>query len=242
MKKQRRETSHSNTRTLILDATEQIMLEEGYAGVSSRKVAAKAGLKSKLLHYYFRTMDDLFIAAFQRREDWYDLRFSTAAASNRPLHDLWSLGMDAASGKLILEFNAVASHRPAVREIIARSARRDRVIVSGSLSAVFQKYGIHAQECSPKVVAILMAGLARAIATERALGTDDGHAEALDFVDRLLLRFEPTQEGYKKLKSDKAASVYPRVRHLPKRESRPVSPWRGAMDTHARLDEYSVGP
>ena len=36
--------SNPGTRTRILDATEEIMLEEGYAGVSSRKVAAKAGL------------------------------------------------------------------------------------------------------------------------------------------------------------------------------------------------------
>jgi AcrR family transcriptional regulator len=70
-------TSNQDTRTRILDATERIMLEEGYAGVSSRKVAARAGLKSKLLHYYFATMDDLFIAAFQRREDWHIARFAS---------------------------------------------------------------------------------------------------------------------------------------------------------------------
>ena len=45
------------------------MLEEGYAAVTSRRVAAQAGLKPQLVHYYFRTMDDLFLAAYRRRAD-----------------------------------------------------------------------------------------------------------------------------------------------------------------------------
>ena len=183
--------SGTDTRTRILDATEQLMLEEGYAGVSSRKVAARAGLKSKLLHYYFHTMDDLFIAAFQRREDWHVARFASAAASSRPLHDLWALGVDATSSRLNLEFNALACHRPAFREVIARSAGRDRITVAAALEAVFARYTINASKFPPKVVAMAMAGMARALATERALGTEDGHPEALEFVSRLLGSLEP---------------------------------------------------
>lgn len=180
-----------DTRTLILDATEKIMVEEGYAGVSSRKVAAKAGLKSNVLHYYFPTMDALFIAAFHRLEDGYDQRFARAAASDQPLHNLWELARESVSAKLILEFTALASHRPAVREIIGRSARRDRSIMTAALDSVFTRYGIDRDELPPKVVAILLAGLTRALSTERVLGADDGHVEALAFVDRLLGRLEP---------------------------------------------------
>ena len=182
------------------------MLEEGYAGVSSRKVAATAGLKSKLLHYYFRTMDDLFIAAFQRREDWHVEHFASAAASATPLHDLWGLGVDAASSKLYLEFNALACHRPAVREVIARSAGRDRITVAAALHSVFLRYGIDPEKFPPKVVAMAMAGMARALATERALGTEDGHAEALDFVARLLGNLE-SSGGQEKCPQDPADKV-----------------------------------
>src|SRR5205823_13649069 len=53
------------TRAKLLDADEKLLLEEGYAAVTSRRVAAKAGLKPQLVHYYFRTMDDLFIEVFR---------------------------------------------------------------------------------------------------------------------------------------------------------------------------------
>ena len=49
----------SATRALLIDATIQIMLEEGYAAATSRRVAAKAGVKPALVHYYFPTMDEL---------------------------------------------------------------------------------------------------------------------------------------------------------------------------------------
>lgn len=185
------EIEELDTRTRILNATEQIMLEEGYAGVSYRKVMQAAGLKSNLLHHYFKTMDDLFIAAFKRREDWHVARLAGAASSGNPLHDLWELGVDGASSKLVLEYNALACHRPVVREVIARSNARDRISTIAALEAIFERYGIDEQVYPPKVVATVMAGLARALATDRALGTEDGHAETLAFVKRMMAAFEP---------------------------------------------------
>src|SRR5215472_5299555 len=56
----------AKNRAVLLDAAEQLMLQEGYAAVTSRRVAAKAGLKPQLVHYCFRTMDDLFLAMLAR--------------------------------------------------------------------------------------------------------------------------------------------------------------------------------
>ena len=56
----------AKNRTVLLDAAEQLMRDEGYAAVTSRRVAEKAGLKPQLVHYYFRTMDDLFLELYRR--------------------------------------------------------------------------------------------------------------------------------------------------------------------------------
>lgn len=187
----RKDAFDSAPRTAILDATEQIMVEEGYAGVTSRKVSAKAGFKSNLLHYYFNTMDELFIAAFQRREDMHFSRFASALASSTPLHELWRLGLDAANNRLNLEFNALACHRPAVRDVIARSAKRDRSTMTAALHTVFERYGIDTALYPPDIVAVTVAGISRAVSIERALGTEDGHDRTIAFVAELLRKFEP---------------------------------------------------
>jgi AcrR family transcriptional regulator len=186
----------ADTRSRILDATEQIMLEKGYAGVSSRKVAARAGLKSNLMHYHFASMDDLFIAAFQRREEQHMMRLARAAASDRPLHDLWNLAVDAASSRLYLEFNALACHRPAVREYIAQSNSRDRNAMTAALETAFRQARVDSDQFPPSVAATMMAGMARVFATDRALGTEAGYPETLRYVERLLSSFEPLRREH----------------------------------------------
>ena len=57
---------NSTTSEALLDAAEAIMLDEGYAAVTSRRVAEQAGTDAALVYYYFGTMEDLFVALFRR--------------------------------------------------------------------------------------------------------------------------------------------------------------------------------
>ena len=60
-------------RERLMEATAQIMRDEGYAAATSRRVAARAGVRSALVYYYFPTMDDLFVAVLggpARRRRW----------------------------------------------------------------------------------------------------------------------------------------------------------------------------
>jgi AcrR family transcriptional regulator len=181
----------TSTREAILDAAEQIMLEEGYAAISSRKVAGRAGTTSQLLHYYFRTMDDLFIAVFQRMEDKYDEQFARAIASDDAIRELWKLSMNAASTSLIHEFKALATHRKAIRALIARSGSRDRRLHAAAFARIVEQRDISSEDLPPPMVlALLMASVARTLVTETALGIPDGHAEMLDFIERHLSRME----------------------------------------------------
>ncbi len=119
-------TETSETRAALLDAAEQLMLAEGYAAVTSRRVAAQAGLKPQLVHYYFRTMDDLFLAVFRRRAEQGLERQADALASEQPLWSLWDLSRDPRGTALTMEFTALANHRKAIRAEIAASAERYR--------------------------------------------------------------------------------------------------------------------
>ena len=57
-------------RALILDATEQLVVSEGYASVTTWRVAGMIGLTAALVHYYFATTDDLLVATSGGR--WND--------------------------------------------------------------------------------------------------------------------------------------------------------------------------
>src|SRR3954452_25596334 len=92
------------SRKLILDATERLMVEKGYAAVSTRRVATEAGVKPPLVHYYYRTTDDLLIALYNRSADETLRHLTRALASDNPLEELWKLNMDAPRTVLVVEF------------------------------------------------------------------------------------------------------------------------------------------
>src|SRR4051812_8733078 len=107
----RRTADAELSRKLILDATEQLMVDQGYASVSTRRVATEAGLKPSLVHYYYKTTDDLVIALYHREAEQTLRRLTQALASEKPLEALWKLNMDRTRTVLAGEFLALANHR-----------------------------------------------------------------------------------------------------------------------------------
>jgi AcrR family transcriptional regulator len=181
----------SKTRMLLLDATEQLMLEEGYAAVTSRRVAAAAGVKPALVHYYFRTMDDLFLATFRRRAEQGFERQEQALASTQPLWALWDSSRDTRGTALTMEFAALANHRRAIRAEIATVAEQLRARQTEALSLVLERHGIDDEALAPAVVAVLIASISRFLVLEHeTLGMSTGHAETVALVEQLLRELE----------------------------------------------------
>jgi AcrR family transcriptional regulator len=188
-------TEQSKTRALLLDAAERLMLEEGYAAVTSRRVAAEAGVTPALVHYYFRTMDDLFLAVYRRRAQQGFERQEQALASRQPLWALWEFSRDPRGTALSMEFVALANHRPVIRAEIAATAQlvRDREL--RAFADVLSGYGIDAERLPPVVVAMFMSSVSRFLVIEaETLGLHTGHAETVAFVEELLRRFEGARE------------------------------------------------
>jgi AcrR family transcriptional regulator len=180
----------AKNRGVLLDAAEQLMLEEGYAAVTSRRVAEKAALKPQLVHYYFRTMDDLFLAAFRRRaEDGLQAQARVLQA-RQPLWALWRFSTDPAATAITSEFIALANHRKALKAEIAYYAERFREEQRKALSTVLDRYGIDRAEVPALVWSVLMTSISRVLVIEQALGMSAGHAEIVAFVERYLHRLE----------------------------------------------------
>jgi AcrR family transcriptional regulator len=53
------------TQSKIFDAATEVFEEKGYTGARMQEIADRAGINKALLHYYFRTKDQLFSAVFQ---------------------------------------------------------------------------------------------------------------------------------------------------------------------------------
>jgi AcrR family transcriptional regulator len=178
----------SKTRFLLLDAAEMLLLEEGYAAVTSRRVAARAGLKPQLVHYYFRTMDDLYLEMFRRRAEENLVRAERAIAADGSLRVLWQLNSHPSASRFTIEFAALANHRKAIRTEIANYAERFRTAQLEAVESALNSLGISEDDLPPVVAVLMMTGLAQVLGIEEALGVKSGHDITHSFIERTIAR------------------------------------------------------
>jgi TetR/AcrR family transcriptional regulator len=191
MKLRRNTSEESNsTRDAILDATETVMIEQGYAAVTSRRVAERAGLKSLLIHYHFGTMEDLLVAVYERSEREFLRRHLEALTSDNPLRALWELSIHPQRTRLAQELIALSNHKKSIRKITARVLEQMHSINVAFISRYLAQAGVDAEKYPPIVVSHILNGLSRSLVTEEAMGLSAGHSEVIAFAERFLNELE----------------------------------------------------
>jgi AcrR family transcriptional regulator len=178
----------SKTRAALLDAAERLLLEEGQGAVTSRRIAAAAGVKPPLVHYYFRTMDDLVLAVLRRGAEANLARQAAALASPDPLRAVWEQSADPTATAVSIELMAMARRRPAIRAEMAAYAERLRALQVEALRDVFAARGA---DLPPVVASVLMVAVSQLLVLEESLGVTTGHDEVLALVEEHLGRLEP---------------------------------------------------
>ncbi|MBU8811941.1 TetR/AcrR family transcriptional regulator [Mycolicibacterium goodii] len=184
----------AGTRRRLIDATAQVIRDEGYAAATTRRIAAQAGVRSALVYYYFDTLDDLYIAVLRNGADVALARMRDAVAADDPLRALWLLNSDARLSVLNTEFMALANHRKAIGAELKAYSERVRDIETTAVAMVMRGHGIDTEKYPPVVMSMLLTQSARSLSNEEAVGVTLGHTEFRAFVEQLLQRFAPTAE------------------------------------------------
>jgi AcrR family transcriptional regulator len=183
--------SKRHTRSAILESTEQLMREQGYAAITYRSVAARAGVTPGLVQYYFPALDELFIAVLRGGTDRILERLAEVADAEQPLRAAWEYASNPVGTQLLMEFMALANHRKTIGKVIGEGGERIRQAQLARLREAWQRYRLPTDELSPEALLFLMSCIPRMAHLEEAFGTHTGHREAFDLVERLLDRVEP---------------------------------------------------
>jgi len=164
------------------------MLKEGYAAVTSRKVAREANVTSQLVHYYFSTMDALFLALWGRFVTANMERQARALNSPDPLGAIWNFTSHVAGTALELEFIALAHHRKTIRKEIARAGDRFRKMQIEALSPFMDDYGFGRDKGFADVLTVLLTSASRSLIMEKDLGVSVGHSRTSDYIEKWIKR------------------------------------------------------
>jgi AcrR family transcriptional regulator len=213
----RRGAEGSATRAELIEAAERLIREDGYAALTSRTLADRLGLSRQIVHYYFKSIDDVLIALVQKEAAKTLARLEEAVASAEPLRAVWEICSDPAQAALSLELNALANRRPAVRAEVKKFAEQFRELQTRGLVRHLEQRGIQ-PVIKPIVATILLSCLSQILALEAQIDINLGHKEMLEFVDECLRAFAEGRENSMGFPASGGAAAPPgRKRKAPRR-------------------------
>ncbi|GGB92920.1 TetR family transcriptional regulator [Novosphingobium endophyticum] len=177
----------------LIEAASAILDEEGYPAFTVRRIAGKAGVKPQLLHYYFRSMEELVVIVFQRSCASYFQMHDEALSSPRPLRALWKLNCDLPEARRVLEYVALAKIYPALRAEMRAAGMRFRALQIEAIETVCAQRGITHPPMNAPALAALMSAVARNIVIEGNVSMTAAHDDVRAFMDQVLAAYEPRQ-------------------------------------------------
>jgi AcrR family transcriptional regulator len=178
----------SATSNALLDATERVLREQGYAAATSRRIATEAGVKQQLVYYYFRTMDELLLATFKRRTARARARLAQDAAEDRPIQAIWNNLTTIIDGKLTFEFIALANHHKGIYDEVARHTAEARQMAAAAIERHLEQSGANTGALTPRAAAFLMYSVSLIMRREEATGVTEGHDDVMAMMDWALQR------------------------------------------------------
>ena len=197
-----RPLAHNDTVTAFLDAAERLLIQVGYGNITARRLAEEAGANHGLVHYYFGSMEQLFVSVLERYTDRLIERQRAMYAADVPFIQKWRTAMsfldaDRESGyqKIWLELQALAWNRPELRERLVEVHQKWRATLREAFTPALAEYGLDAQRFPVDAIVTLVVTFNEGIILERLGGIHSGHAELLSMIDNWLVSLEAAKGG-----------------------------------------------
>lgn len=177
----------------FLDAAERLLAEVGYAGISTRRLAEEAGENHGLVHYYFGSMEELFIRVLERFTGRLIERQRALYESDAPYIEKWREAMryldeDRASGyqKIWYELQAMSWNRPEMRSRVAPVLAEWKSAMRDAVRQAVRDHGLDAHGFTPEDWITLIVTFNEGVILERLSGITSGHGELLRAIDAWL--------------------------------------------------------
>lgn len=186
-------TARQDATVALLDAAEELLVEVGHAGISVRRLAERAGVNHGLVHYYFGSMEEVFLQTLERFTDRLIARQRELYAADVPFPQKWRTAMrflddDYESGyqKVWLELQAMAFNNAAMKARVASVLERWVAVLRPAFATGLAELGVDGERFPAEAVVALVATFNQGIMLERLAGADSGHRALLDMIDRWL--------------------------------------------------------
>jgi AcrR family transcriptional regulator len=194
-------SARAETEDAFLDAAERLLIDVGYAGISTRRLAEEAGANHGLVHYYFGSMENVFVRVLERfTERLVARQRAMYARSDISGAEKWRTAMgflesDLAAGypKIWLELQALGWNRPDIAERVAGVNREWREVLTEAFDGMLDEYEVDRDKFPLDAMVSLAMTFNEGVMVERLSGISTGHAELMEMVEGWLGSLEETK-------------------------------------------------
>ena len=193
-----RQPTRAQTEDAFLDAAERLLIGVGYSGISTRRLAEEAGANHGLVHYYFGSMENLFVRVLERfTERLIARQREMYARTDISGVEKWRTAMgflesDLAAGypKIWLELQALGWNRPDIAERVANVNREWREALTEAFDRMMGEYGVDRERFPLAALVSLVMTFNEGIMVERLSGISAGHRDLMEMAERWLESLE----------------------------------------------------
>jgi TetR/AcrR family transcriptional regulator len=176
-----------------LDATERLLVDVGYAGLSSRRITDEARQAHGSIRYHFGTLERLILAVVDRQTERLTTRQREMYASPEPFSVKWQQAMswfeeDLASGypKLVAELRGASWNNPAYRPGIQRVIDEWSAVLGHAVAGASLQLDLDLDDETVRGITGLIRTSQQAMLDDRLAGIDTDHRSIVTVVARLL--------------------------------------------------------
>src|SRR3954452_14900859 len=174
-----RSKSRRPTADAFLDAAERLLVAFGHAGITTRRLAAEAGANQGLVHYYFGSMDELFVQVLERFTERLVARQREMYAADVPFIEKWRTAwrfqqedLEAGYSRIWMELQALSWIRPELRPRVAQVNAEWRGVLREAFTHAAEEYGLDESGMPVEALVAMTMTFGQGYAIERLEGID----------------------------------------------------------------------
>ena len=182
-------TARSTAEEALLDAAERLLVDIGYAGITTRRLAEEAGVNHGLVHYYFGSNENLLVRALERFTERLIERQRELYAADMPFIEKWRTAMRYLISEDVTYPKSGSSCRRfrGINQICASSLARVndewRTVLTEAFEQPHRELGI---EIPLDALVSLVMTFNQGVIVEQLGDIETGHHELLEWIDAFL--------------------------------------------------------
>jgi AcrR family transcriptional regulator len=182
-------TARSAAEAALLDAAERLLVDVGYAGITTRRLAQEAGVNHGLVHYYFGSIENVLIRTLERFTRRLIDRQRAMYAADRPFIEKWRTSVhylfeeDVRYEKVWFELQALGWNREDLRQRLVAVEDEWRAVLTEAFAEPHRELGLDIP-LDALVALVVMFNLGTIV--ERLSGISAGHEELFAWIDGFL--------------------------------------------------------